>query len=191
MREDLVSSLNEDFLTREASTFLLTRLIWVIVFCRFPYFLLGLGLIICLISFIGHIAAETSIGCCLSSYMFFLVILLLLQGAFVAEVLLNENWEEIIPDDPSGLFDSIKEFVEANADFCKWTGIAVVIIEVVGLLLAFCIKAASPRSLSYDSDDEYILPRTRLQQPLLVPRPTTDCSIPAATGTVEGWPVSR
>ncbi|KAI5057119.1 hypothetical protein GOP47_0027134 [Adiantum capillus-veneris] len=141
----------------------------------------------------GHIAAETSNGCCLSSYTFFLILLIILEGAFVAELFLNEKWEEIIPDDPSGLFDYIKEFVETNLEFCKWAGLALVIIEVFALLLAFCTRAAMPSSglAYYDSDDEYILPQTRLRQPLLIPRQTADCTLTANTGTVEGWPINR
>ncbi|MCO5604796.1 hypothetical protein L7F22_058968 [Adiantum nelumboides] len=159
----------------------------------FIYFLFGLGLFLCFISLIGHVATETSNGCCLSSYIFFLVLFFILEGAFAAEVCLNKNWEEIIPDDPSGLFDYIKEFVEYNLDFCKWVGLAIVIIEVFALLLAFCTRATMPSSrfAYYDSDDEYILPQTRLRQPLLIPRPAAECTLTANTGTVEGWPINR
>ena len=35
-----------------------------------------------------------------------------------------------IPNDPSGLYDYIKKFVETNMDVCKWGGFAIVIVEV-------------------------------------------------------------
>ncbi|MCO5582012.1 hypothetical protein L7F22_035902 [Adiantum nelumboides] len=151
---------------------LIFSLQWNLPDAWFLYFLFGLGLFLCFISLIGHVATETSNGCCLSSYIFFLVLLFILEGAFAAEVCLNKNWEEIIPDDPSGLFDYMKEFVEYNLNFCKWVGLALVIIEVFALLLAFCTRAAMPSSrfAYYDSDE---------------------CTLTPNTGTVEGWPINR
>lgn len=150
-------------------------------------------MVVCLISLIGHIAAETANGCCLSSYIFFLILLGILQGVFVAEIFLNKDWKKIIPDDSTGVLNDIEDFVENNLSFCKWVGLAILITEVLALMSALCTRAAHPTSdlESYDSDDEYLLPQTRLHSPLLIPRRAADCTVAANAGTVEGWPINR
>lgn len=157
----------------------------------FVYFLLGLGVIICIITLFGHFAAEVANGCCLSCYAFLVVLLILLQGAFVTDVFLNKNWDEDIPNDPTGLFEYIKQFVGKNLDVCKWAGLAIVVTEAFAALLALCVRAMQPSSCggSYDSDDEYAeyaLHRSVVRQPLLSQR-RGNATIPIR-GTVEGFP---
>lgn len=162
---------------------------WNLPSAWFVYLLLGIGVAICLITFAGHIAAETSNGCCLSCYTIFVVLLILLQAAFVADVFFNENWEEGIPADPTGLFKSFKEFVEKNIDVLKWVGLGIVITEALAVLLAMCVRVVTPnsRGLAYDSDDESTLPRMSVREPLLVTRQVNSATMPNV-GIVQGWP---
>lgn len=155
----------------------------------FTCLLFGLGAAVCLIAFVGHVAAETSNSCCLTSYTVLVILSILLQAAFVANVYFNENWEEIIPSDSTGVYDSIKEFVEDNFEFCKWVGLGVVIVEAITVLLAMSVRAVTPNSgqAAYNSNSGQTLPRSSIRQPFLVNRQASNATSQNA-GTVEGWP---
>ncbi|KAH7533309.1 hypothetical protein FEM48_Zijuj04G0117100 [Ziziphus jujuba var. spinosa] len=60
----------------------------------FIYTFLGLGITLCVITCLGHIAAETANGCCLFLYMFIVFLLLMLEAAVTVDVFLNHDWEE-------------------------------------------------------------------------------------------------
>ncbi|KAI0488232.1 hypothetical protein KFK09_028059 [Dendrobium nobile] len=62
----------------------------------FMYTCLGLGVSFCIISCAGHISAETANGCCLSSYIVFVLLLVMLEAAIAADVLLNKVWEKAL-----------------------------------------------------------------------------------------------
>ncbi|GLJ06044.1 hypothetical protein SUGI_0030790 [Cryptomeria japonica] len=133
----------------------------------FIYIFLGIGIIVCVITFIGHIAAEITHGCCLCFYSVLVIFLILLEAALVGDIFLNHHWEKDIPDDPTGEFESIKKFIKDNVDICKWVGLAIVIIQVFSLLLAMMLRAmVSTRNINYDSDEDY-MPRGSSRQPLL------------------------
>ena len=42
-----------------------------------------------------------------------------------------------IPYDPTGDVDNFRNFIEDNADICKWVGIAVLIVQVCAGLFIF------------------------------------------------------
>lgn len=105
----------------------------------FIYAFMVLGIVLCCISCIGHIAAEAINGCCLCFYTILKIVLILLEVALVAFIALDHRWEKDIPEDPTGEIDSIREFIEDNVDLCKWVGIAIVIIQVICLLLALVL----------------------------------------------------
>uniref|UniRef100_A0A453DGY9 Uncharacterized protein n=1 Tax=Aegilops tauschii subsp. strangulata TaxID=200361 RepID=A0A453DGY9_AEGTS len=92
----------------------------------FIYTLLSLGIIMCLLTCSGHIAAETANSPCLSCHMIFVFLLVILEAAIAADVFLNSYWEEDFPDDPSGKFDEFKHFVRSNFDICEWVALSVV-----------------------------------------------------------------
>lgn len=122
----------------------------------FMYTFLGLGVIMCVITCSGHIAAETVNGCCLCTYMVFVFLLLMLEAAVTVDVFLNYSWEQDFPVDPSGNFDKFKEFVRKNFEFCKWVGLSVVSLQGLCVLLAMIVKALGPHDGHYyDSDDDY------------------------------------
>ncbi|KAI3846762.1 hypothetical protein MKX03_028278, partial [Papaver bracteatum] len=122
----------------------------------FIYASFGLGVILCVITCSGHIAAETANGHCLSCYMVFLFFLVLLEAAVTADVFLNHHWEEDFPEDPTGSFDSFKHFVSSNFDICKWIGISVVAAQGLSILFSMILRALGPdQGGFYDSDDDY------------------------------------
>ncbi|OVA00574.1 Tetraspanin/Peripherin [Macleaya cordata] len=122
----------------------------------FIYASLGIGISLCVITCSGHIAAESANGHCLSCYMVFVFLFLLLEGAVTADVFLNHHWEEDFPEDPTGSFDSFKDFVSSNFEICKWIGVSVVAAQGLSILLSMILRALGPDpGRYYDSDDEY------------------------------------
>uniref|UniRef100_A0A8R7QN66 Uncharacterized protein n=1 Tax=Triticum urartu TaxID=4572 RepID=A0A8R7QN66_TRIUA len=55
---------------------------------------LSLGIIMCLLTCSGHIAAETCNSPCLSCHVIFVFLLVILEAAIAADVFLNRYWEE-------------------------------------------------------------------------------------------------
>ncbi|KAI3801115.1 hypothetical protein L1987_29218 [Smallanthus sonchifolius] len=124
----------------------------------FIYAFMGLGVMLCCISCTGHIAAEAINGCCLR----FLALVL-----FIA---FDHHWERDLPLDPTGEIDKFREFVESDADFCKWAGITVVAVQAVCLLLAVVLRSVVNLQMELDEDDiEGELARGKLWEPLLNP----------------------
>ncbi|MQL88632.1 hypothetical protein Taro_021191, partial [Colocasia esculenta] len=138
-----------------------------------PWFIftfLGLGISLCVITCSGHIAAETANGHCLSCvsfspihYMVLVFLLVLLEASITADVFLNRSWEEDFPEDPTGRFDELKDFVRSNFEMCKWIGLMIVGAQALSILLAMVLRALGPdREGDYDSDDDYIPTRLPL-----------------------------
>uniref|UniRef100_A0A6N2L0E0 Tetraspanin-19 n=1 Tax=Salix viminalis TaxID=40686 RepID=A0A6N2L0E0_SALVM len=92
----------------------------------FIYTFLGLGVALSMITFLGHIAAETANGCCLYLYMLFVFLLIMLEAGVTADIFFNRDWEEDFPEDPSGSFDQFKGFIRSSFQLCKWIGLSVV-----------------------------------------------------------------
>ncbi|XP_074568649.1 tetraspanin-19-like [Curcuma longa] len=129
----------------------------------FIYTFLGLGIFLCLITCVGHIAAETANSHCLSCYMIFLFLLLILEGAITADILLNRNWAEDFPEDPTGKFDELKKFVRLNYKMCKWIGLLIVAAQASSIITAMVLKALGPDcEIDYDSDDDSVTARLPL-----------------------------
>ncbi|KAG9447710.1 hypothetical protein H6P81_013838 [Aristolochia fimbriata] len=134
----------------------------------FIYFFMGIGIILCSVTCIGHIAAEAMNGCCLCFYTFLAIVLMLLEGALVGFLIFDKHWAEDIPYDPTGELDRLREFVKDNIDVCQWVGIAVVIVQASSLLLALILRAiVTPRRGDYDSDDDFAMMGSGSRQPLL------------------------
>ncbi|KAL2457939.1 Protein STABILIZED1 [Forsythia ovata] len=139
---------------------------------RFIYTILGIGVTLCVITCSGHIAAETANGCCLCIYMVFVFLLLVLEAAVTADVVLNHNWEEDFLDDPTGNFDQLKDFVRQNFDVFKWIVFTVVALEVLSMLMAIILKALGPHpERYYESDDDYPPERVHLLKNYVPPPP--------------------
>ncbi|KAL9360906.1 hypothetical protein Peur_049029 [Populus x canadensis] len=129
----------------------------------FIYSFMGVGVILCCITFIGCIAAESINGCCLCFYTVLKIVFILLEAALVAFIAIDRRWEKDLPFDPTGELQSLRTFVEENVDICKWAGITVLIIQALALLLAMILRAmVSTRRNEFDEDDfENVRGRTR------------------------------
>ncbi|XP_073101573.1 tetraspanin-20 isoform X2 [Elaeis guineensis] len=128
--------------------------------------LMGIGIFVCLIAFTGHIAAETINGCCLCFYAVLTTILILLEAALVSDLVFNKHWEEDLPHDATGQLKSLRAFIEANIGICKWVAVTVLVVQALSLLLAVILRGmASPRSVDYDSDEEFFTVRKPLLNP--------------------------
>ncbi|CAI0426697.1 unnamed protein product [Linum tenue] len=134
----------------------------------FIYSFMGVGAILCCITFIGCIAAEAINGCCLCFYTVLKVVLILVEAALIAFIAIDRHWEKDIPFDPTGEVQSMRAFIEDNIEICKWVGIAVLVIQAVSLLLAMVLRGlvSTPKS-DIDGEDDYESGRSRRWEPLL------------------------
>ncbi|XP_028765559.1 tetraspanin-18 isoform X2 [Neltuma alba] len=129
--------------------------------CKLPtpwfiYSFMGLGIVLCCITFLGCIAAEVIHSCCLCFYTILISVVLLLEAALVGLIAIDHHWEEDFPYDPTGELDSLRAFIADNIDICKWIGLAVLIIQALSLLLALILRATiSPQKADFDNEDDY------------------------------------
>lgn len=135
----------------------------------FIYAFMGLGIVLCCISCIGHIAAEAINGCCLCFYTILKIVLILLEVALVTFIALDHRWEKDLPQDPTGEIASMREFIEDNIDLCKWVGIAIIVIQAVCLLLAILLGMMVSSQRKDDDMEEGSDSRGRAWEPLLNP----------------------
>ncbi|OIW01667.1 hypothetical protein TanjilG_04635 [Lupinus angustifolius] len=138
-----------------------------------PWFIhafMGVGIVVCCVTFFGCIAAEMINGCCLCFYTLLISILLLVEAALVGFITIDRHWQEDIPIDPTGQLESLRSFIEENMDICKWVGIVVLVIQALSLLLALILRATvSTRRSDFDYEDEYDA-RGRSWEPLINPQ---------------------
>ncbi|KAL8160697.1 hypothetical protein V2J09_002234 [Rumex salicifolius] len=162
----------------------------------FIYCFMGVGALLCSISCIGHIAAEASNGCCLCfvssltihiivpnhnistekiilvQYTLLITMVLFLEGTMVAFIAIDHSWEKVLPFDPTGELESLKDFIQENADLCKWVGIALIAAQALSLLLAFVLRAmVTIQRENSDIEDNYADPRAGNKEPLLTKQP--------------------
>lgn len=142
----------------------------------FIYTFLGIGVTLCVITCLGHLAAESAHGYCLSCYMVIIILLLLLETAMAADILLNSNWERDLPEDPTGRFHDLKDFIESNFEICKWVGLLVLLAQGFSILLALALRTLGPNQGSYfdydtDDDDDYAQARLPLVNNKVQPPP--------------------
>ncbi|XVE78034.1 hypothetical protein DITRI_Ditri13aG0111700 [Diplodiscus trichospermus] len=137
----------------------------------FIYSFMGVGIVLCCITLIGCIAAESINGCCLCFYTLLKIVLILIEAALVAFIAIDRSWEKDLPFDPTGELDSFRSFIEDNIDICKWVGISVVVIQALALLVAIILRAmVSARRRDIDNEDEYDSIGGRSREPLLNPQ---------------------
>ncbi|XP_019423906.1 PREDICTED: tetraspanin-18-like [Lupinus angustifolius] len=136
----------------------------------FIYAFMGIGIMVCCVTFLGYIAAEMINGCCLCFYTLLVTVLLLVEASLVGFIAVDHRWEEDLPIDPTGQLDSLRYFIEENIDICKWVGILVLVIQALSLILALILRATvfTWRSDS-DYEDEYDV-EGRIWEPLLNPQ---------------------
>ncbi|XP_074585764.1 tobamovirus multiplication protein 2A-like [Curcuma longa] len=132
----------------------------------FIYLFIGVGAIILVISCFGCIGAASRNGCCLSSYAFLVFLLIVAELAAAAFIFFDHSWKDLVPDDKTGNFDIIYDFLDDNWKIAKWVALGAVILEGLAFLLALIVRAVNS-PVEYDSDDEYIAPRSSVRQPLV------------------------
>eukprot|EP00249_Psilotum_nudum_P008593 c21390_g1_i1 orf=303-1268(-) len=155
----------------------------------FIYLFIGAGVIICLITCSGYIAAASMNGCCLSCYTIFVGLFIILELALAGFIFFNHNWEKDIPEDPTGQLGNIEDFIKSNFRILKWVALAIVILEGIAILLSLILRALnSSRKEDYDSDDDYVPPRSGVRQPLLNRQGVPGATASPAGGS-ESWPV--
>ncbi|KAF2297680.1 hypothetical protein GH714_002190 [Hevea brasiliensis] len=66
-------------------------------------------------------------------YTVIISVLLLLETAVAADILLNSEWEKDLPEDPTGRFHDFKKLVDSNFDIFKWIGFPTAgILQLIG-----------------------------------------------------------
>ncbi|ONK63830.1 uncharacterized protein A4U43_C07F19380 [Asparagus officinalis] len=132
-----------------------------------PWFvsaLMGIGILMCLIAFTGHVAAEAISRCCLCFFAVFTMILFLLEAVLLGDIVFNKHWEEDLPYDSTGQLKHLQAFINDNLDMCEWVAGTVVVTQVLSLLLALILRAmVQRRRLDYDSDEDFVV----IRRPLL------------------------
>ncbi|KAM0934186.1 putative tetraspanin/Peripherin [Dioscorea sansibarensis] len=132
----------------------------------FIYLFIGVGAILFIISCFGCIGTVTRNACCLSCYSFLVILLILIELGAAAFIFFDHSWKDAIPDDKTGNFAMIYDFLEKNWKIAKWVALGAVILEALIFLLALIIRAAN-KPAEYDSDDEYITSRSSVREPLI------------------------
>ncbi|XP_042409075.1 tobamovirus multiplication protein 2A-like [Zingiber officinale] len=132
----------------------------------FIYLFIGIGAVVFVISCFGCIGAVSRNGCCLSFYAFLVFLLIVAELAVAAFIFFDHSWKELIPDDKTGNFDGIYDFLDSNWKIAKWVALGAVIFEGFVFVLALIVRSAN-RPAEYDSDDELIAPRSTIRQPLV------------------------
>ncbi|KAG7579825.1 hypothetical protein ISN45_Aa03g039400 [Arabidopsis thaliana x Arabidopsis arenosa] len=151
----------------------------------FIYSFMAVGILVCIVTFIGFIAAEAINGCCLCFYSILKTLLILLEAALVAYIAIDRHWEKDLPYDPTGELSSLRAFIEENIDICKWVGIAVVAVQLLSLLLAMVLRAmVSTPKPEPDEEEDYENPRSRTWDPLLGSQGN---QAPAGSSKIENW----
>ncbi|XP_072974057.1 tobamovirus multiplication protein 2A-like [Typha angustifolia] len=144
----------------------------------FIYLFIGIGVVLLMISCFGCIGATTRNGCCLSCYSFLVILLILVELGAAAFIFFDHHWKEEIPADKTGDFDMIYNFLNENWKIAKWVALGAVLLEATAFLLALIVRAVN-QPADYDSDDEYINPRSAVRQPLINRQSVPASGVPA------------
>ncbi|KAJ4869101.1 Tetraspanin-20 [Raphanus sativus] len=151
----------------------------------FIYSFMAIGILVCIVTVIGFIAAEAINGCCLCFYSILKTLVIILEAALVGFIAIDRHWEKDLPYDPTGELTSLRAFIEANIDICKWVGVGVVAIQLLSLLLAMVLRAmVSPRQSELDDEDDYENPINRARENLLAPQTNQTSS---GSSNIDNW----
>ncbi|KAK9733841.1 hypothetical protein RND81_04G096100 [Saponaria officinalis] len=133
----------------------------------FIYFLMVVGVLLCFMSCIGHIAAEAMNGCCLCFYILLELIIVLLEAGLVAFIAIDQQWEKDLPFDQTGELRNLKSFIEEYVDMCKWLGITLLCIQALSLLLSLVLRAMISTRTDSDVDNDGVADGDGTREPLL------------------------
>lgn len=145
----------------------------------FIYAFFGAGLFTFITAATGLVGAARNNRVCLGLYAFLAIVLLLAQGALALAFFADAHWQKRFPPDETGEARKLRRWIAHRMDVCKWIGLALLLLQVLSVALAFALSAAQARALEGDSEEEDEVWGRR--QPLL------DASAAGATaGTT--WP---
>lgn len=142
----------------------------------FIFAFIGVGVILFITSIFGCAGASTRSGCCLSFYSFLIILFILVELAAGGFIFFNHSWKEVIPVDKTGNFDMMYSFLKDNWRIAKWVALGAVVFEA--LLFTVALIVQSGNQADYDSDDEYIGPRSGVRQPLVNKQAVADPRVP-------------
>ncbi|XP_057463587.1 tetraspanin-19-like isoform X2 [Actinidia eriantha] len=139
---------------------------------------LGIGITLVAITSFGHIAAHTTNAHCLSYYMVAIFFLLLVETALVADIILNSDWEEDFPEDPTGRFDDFKDFVKSNFNTCR---LFMVLAQGCSIVLATVLRTLEKDQARYcESDEDNTAPSLPFLYHPVEPLPYIAADLPGA-----------
>ncbi|CAL5411228.1 unnamed protein product [Camellia sinensis] len=148
----------------------------------------GIGVTLCAITSLGHIAADTCNIHCLSCYMVEIFFLLLVETALAVDISLNSDWEKDLPEDPSGRFDDFKDFVKSNFHICKWIALFIVFAQGCSIGLAAVLRShGKDERRKYESEDDYAQARLPFLGYPVQPLPYTAADLPFDSNKNETW----
>ncbi|CAN8326346.1 unnamed protein product [Cochlearia groenlandica] len=148
----------------------------------FIYSFMAIGILVCIVTIVGFIAAEAINGCCLCFFSILKTVVIVIEAALVGFIAIDRHWEKDLPYDPTGELDSLRAFVEENIDICKWVGVAVVAVQLLSLLLALVLRAmVSPSKSEFDDEDEY---ENRARENLLAPQVN---QMSSGSSNIDNW----
>ncbi|XP_020201804.1 tobamovirus multiplication protein 2A-like [Cajanus cajan] len=161
----------------------------------FVFLLIAIGAILFIISCCGIIGTTLRSRCCLLSYCIFLVALVAVELATAAFIFFNKHdWKEIMPEDRSGNFHRVYQFLNVNWKIIKWVALGVLITQVIGIVLAVYLRRVlnRPKWHAKRDDDKNVqyLPRVRTRIPnyrIL----SQENSNPSATNSANGGGPTR
>ncbi|XP_068649707.1 tobamovirus multiplication protein 2A-like [Aristolochia californica] len=165
---------------------LLTNILDKLPRAWFIYLFIAVGVILFVISCFGCIGAVTRNGCCLCCYSVLVILLILVELGCAAFIFFDHGWKEVLPTDKTGNFDMIYDFLEKNWNIARWVALGAVVLQVLAFIFALVVRATN-RAPEYDSEDEYIAPRSTIRQPLINRQGAAATGIPV-TGTLENRP---
>ncbi|KAK4796218.1 hypothetical protein SAY86_028544 [Trapa natans] len=87
-------------------------------------------------------------------YMFFICLILTMEAAVTADVLLNSHWEQDLPQDITGNLKQLTEFVASNFVMCESIGLLITSTQGLCILFGLVLKALGQHP-HYDSDEEF------------------------------------
>lgn len=109
-------------------------------------------------------------------YSFLIILFILVELAAGGFIFFNHSWKDVIPVDKTGNFDMMYSFLKENWRIAKWVALGAVLFEAVLFTVALIVQSGN--QADYDSDDEYIAPRSSTRQPLVNKQPVADPRVP-------------
>ncbi|EIE19829.1 hypothetical protein COCSUDRAFT_44255 [Coccomyxa subellipsoidea C-169] len=126
----------------------------VYMFLKFIFAFGGVGLFTCITAASGLAGVTWNSRALLGMYSVLLVVMLLAQAVVAAALFTDKSWRRYLPPDETGEVKKIERFVKSKLDVCRWVGLAVLVVQLLSLALAYALSTAQQRLLEVSDDDE-------------------------------------